>query len=166
MQLNSMQELMLESLSDLRATERTQLEALPQLLNAAQTPQLKQAIQQHEQETRSQLERLDQILQKMGQQPKDIANPVLDALIQRAQQVIQSQGDPKVKEAALIAEAQKFEHLEMAGYGTAAAFAKICGDQDAAKMLHDILEEEKRSDQRLSDIAESQTNVQATQRTS
>ncbi|MGE5610787.1 MAG: ferritin-like domain-containing protein [Bacillota bacterium] len=165
MQMNSMQDLMVESLCDLRATEEKQLQALPSLIGAIQTPELKQAIQQHEQQTRSHIQRLDQIFQKLGQQPKPIQNPVLDAMVQRAQQILTSQGDPQVKEAALIAEAQKFDHFEMAGYGTAAAFCKILGDQDAARTLAQILSEEKQNDERLSQIAESRSNVQAAKQT-
>lgn len=163
MQMNSMQDLMVETLSDLRTTEEKQLQAFPMMMNQVRTPELRDAIRQHEQETRSHLQRLDQIFQKLGQRPQDVPNPIVDAMVQHATQVLQAQGDPQVKEAALIGEAQKFEHLEMAGYGTAAAYAKILGDRDSAQLLKSILEEEKRSDQRLSDIAESRSNVQAAQ---
>ncbi len=161
--MNSFQDLMMMTLSNLHMTESRQLQALPMVANAIQTPELKQALQQHEQETRQHVERLDQIFQKLGQQPQNIPNPVLDAMIQHAQQLLSSGGDPKVMEAALICEAQKFEHMEMAGYGTAAALAKQSGDEDTARMLKQTLEEEKRSDERLSMIAESQSNPQAMQ---
>jgi ferritin-like metal-binding protein YciE len=159
--LNSMQDLMLATLRDLHTMEQRQLQALPMIAQQAQTPELRQAIQQHEQETRRHLDRLGEVFRRMGQSPQEEPNPVLDAMVQRGREVIDAGGSAQVKEAALIGEAQKFEHLEMAGYGTAAALCKSMGDDECARMLHDILEEEKRSDARLSEIAERQSNPKA-----
>src|SRR5688500_13259312 len=125
--MNSVEDLMIQTLGELRATEQRQLEALPMLMQGAQTPELREALQQHEQETRTHVQRLDQIFQQIGRPPQDAPNPVLDAMVRRGGELLAAAGSPEVKEAALICEAQKFEHMEMAAYGTAAAIAKQVG---------------------------------------
>jgi ferritin-like metal-binding protein YciE len=162
--MNSMQDLMTTSLQDLYTTERRQLQALPMVMNAVQTDELRQALQQHQQETQQHVQRLEQIFGRLGQQPQETPNPVLDAMVQHAQQILSTPGDPQVKEAALICEAQKFEHMEIAGYGTAAALSKQMGDEETASILAQTLSEEKQSDERLTRIAESRSNPQAAQR--
>jgi ferritin-like metal-binding protein YciE len=161
--MNSIQDLMTISLQDLYTSERRQLQALPMVMNAARTPELRQALQQHQQETQQHVQRLEQIFGKFGQQPQEIADPALDGMMQHAQEMLSAPGDEQVKEAALIGEAQKFEHFEIAGYGTAAALAKQMGDQDTARILAQTLSEEKRADERLSRIAESRSNPKAAQ---
>ena len=161
--MNSMQDLMLVTLQDLFTAEQQALQAFPQLMQAAQNPQLRTALQQHEQETRGQVQRLEQIFQQLGQQPQQSANPVMDSLVQHGQQMMQAGGDPTVMEAALICNAQKMEHLEIAGYGTAVTFAKLLGNQQAADLLTQTLDEEKRTDALLTQIAQSSTNPQAAQ---
>lgn len=161
--INSMQDLMMMSLGDLYAAEQRQLDALPMITKAAKTQALRDALQRHAAETQTHLQRLEQIFTKLGQQPRAIPNPVLDAMVQHGTEVMSVGGDPAVKEAALICEAQKFEHLEMAGYGTAAALAKQMGDHETVRLLRQTLEEEKRSDALLSQIAESASNPQAAQ---
>jgi ferritin-like metal-binding protein YciE len=164
MQMNSLNDLMLQTLNDLHSIERRQLETLPMVMGAVDTPELRDALQQHQQETQQHVERLQEVFRILGQQPKDVPNPVLDAMVKRSQEVLQSQGDPMVKEAAIIAEAQKFEHMEMAGYGTACAYAKVLGKDEAAHRLHEILDEEKRSDERLSRIAQTSSNKKASKK--
>jgi ferritin-like metal-binding protein YciE len=161
--MNSMQDLMMMSLGDLYTAEQTQLNALPMIIKAAKTPALRDALMQHANQTQTHVERLEKIFQKMGQQAKTTPNPVLDAMLRHGQDVMQIGGDPAVKEAALICEAQKFEHMEMAGYGTAAALAKQMGDQETAQLLAQTLQEEKQSDELLTQIAESTSNPKAVQ---
>ena len=161
--MNSMQDLMLLTLQDLFTAEQQALQAYPQLMQAVQNPQLRTAIEQHEQETQGHVRRLEQVFQQLGQQPQQAANPVMDCLMQHGRQMMQAGGDPDVLEAALICEAQKMEHLEIAGYGTAVTFAKLLGNQQAADLLGQTLDEEKRTDALLTQIAQSQTNRQAAQ---
>jgi ferritin-like metal-binding protein YciE len=161
--LNSMQDLMVMTLGDLLTAERRQIEMMPMLLKAAHSPELLEALKQHQEETQAHAERLEQIFQKMGQPPPRLPNPVLEAMIRRGQDVMQIGGDAAVKEAALVCEAQKFEHFEMAGYGTAAALAKQMGDHETAQLLARTLQEEKASDERLTRIAEAQSNPLAAQ---
>ena len=161
--MNSMQDLMLVTLQNLYTAEQQALQAYPQLMQAVQSPELRTAIQQHEQETRGHVQRLEQVFQQLGQQPQQAANPVMDAMVQHGRQLMQAGGDPSVLEAALICEAQKMEHLEIAGYGTAVTFAKLLGNQKAADLLAQTLDEEKRTDERLTQIAQSRVNQQAAQ---
>jgi ferritin-like metal-binding protein YciE len=161
--MNSMQDLMIDTLQGLYAGEQRALQLMPQMMQQAGSPELKQAIQQHTQETQQQVQRLEQILAKMGEQPGQKQSPAIDGLVQENQLIMQAGGDPKVLEAAMICGAQKIEHLEIAGYGTAVTFAKLLGDEESARLLAQTLDEEERTDKLLTQIAKSQTNPQAAQ---
>ncbi|MDB5297643.1 MAG: hypothetical protein JWO31_3626 [Phycisphaerales bacterium] len=152
--MNSVQDLMVQTLGDLHAAERRQLDALPTLIQGARAPELREALRQHEQETRTHVQRLEQIFQQLGRPLQEVADPVLDAMVRRGTELLAAAAGPEVKEAALIAEARKFEHLEIAGYGTAAAIARQVGNAEVAGLLAQTLREEAQSDERLGRIAE------------
>lgn len=161
MQANSLEELSLHSLQDIYDAEQQALKAMPQMMEAASSQQLKMAFQQHMQETQQQVQRLEQIFQMMGQSPKGVQCEAMKGLIKEAQEILSMQGDPAVKDAAIIAAAQKQEHYEIAGYGTAVTWAQMLGQNQAAQLLKQTLSEEENTDKKLTQIAESSINIRA-----
>ena len=119
------------------------------------------AFQQHQQETQQQVQRLEQLFQMMGEKPQGVTCVAMQGLIKEAQEVLAMQGDPAVKDAAIIAAAQKQEHYEIAAYGTAATWAKLLGMNDAKTLLGQTLAEEERTDKLLTQIAERTVNARA-----
>jgi ferritin-like metal-binding protein YciE len=163
MPMNSMQDLVKQKLQMIYDAENQALQAYPQMMNSISEPQLKQAFQQHMQETQQQVKRLEQLFQQMGTQPSTKPCIAMQGLIQEGQQIIREGGSPEVLDAAILASAQAIEHHEIAAYGTARTLAQQMGMRDAANVLEQILEEEKRTDKLLTQIAERNVNQQAKQ---
>lgn len=161
MPMNSMQDLAMQKLQMIYDAENQALQAYPQMVSAISSPQLKQAFEQHMQETQQQVQRLEQLFQQMGQQPTGKTCTSMKGLIQEGQQIIQEGGAPEVLDAAILAAAQAIEHHEIAAYGTARTMAQQLGMQDAAQVLEQTLEEEKRTDSLLTQIAEQNVNQRA-----
>lgn len=161
MPMNSMQDLAMQKLQMIYDAENQALQAYPQMVSAISSPQLKQAFEQHMQETQQQVQRLEQLFQQMGQQPSGKTCTSMKGLIQEGQQIIQEGGAPEVLDAAILAAAQAIEHHEIAAYGTARTMAQQLGMQDAAQVLEQTLEEEKRTDSLLTQIAEQNVNQRA-----
>jgi ferritin-like metal-binding protein YciE len=160
-ELNSLQDLLANQVEDLYDAEQRLIEALPKMAEAAHSPQLKQAFQTHLEETRGHVGRLEQVFEALGQAPKRETCQAMKGLIAEGEEAIKAKGDPAVQDAALIAAAQRVEHYEMAGYGTARTLANQLGHERAASVLQDTLEEEKAADRLLTEIAESSVNRQA-----
>ena len=163
MEMSTLQDLAIHSLKDAYSAENQALKAFPALIGAASHPELKTAFQQHEQETRQQVQRLEQIFQKLGQEPGGVHCKGMEGLIAEAQELIGEDADPDVKDAGLIAAAQKMEHYEIAGYGTACTFAKLMGHTEALALLKQTLNEEETTDKKLTDIAVQVVNPDAAQ---
>lgn len=163
MPLNSVQDLVTYKLKAIYDAENQALEAYPQVVQAVSSPQLKQALQQHMQQTQGQVQRLEQIFQQMGQSPSRETCISMQGLIQEAQQLIQQGGAPEVLDAAIIGAAQAIEHHEIAAYGTARTLAQQLGLKDAAQLLEQTLEEEKQTDAQLTQLAEQNVNQKAKQ---
>jgi ferritin-like metal-binding protein YciE len=163
-ELNSLQDLLVNQIEDLYDAENRLLDALPKMAEAAHSPQLKQAFQSHLEETRGHVTRLEQVFESLGQAPKRETCQAMKGLIAEGEEAIKAKGDPLVKDAALIAAAQRVEHYEMAGYGTARSLANQLARDRAATVLQETLEEEKAADRKLNDIAESSVNTQAAAR--
>jgi ferritin-like metal-binding protein YciE len=155
---NSLQELFEYELKDLYDAEHRLVEALPQLAEKASSASLKMAIQKHLHETERQVERLEAIFDHLGTEPEREKCDAMVGLIKEGGQLIDAEGDPNVLDAALIAAAQRAEHYEMAAYGSARAFARQLGNEYAAELLGQTLDEEKAADQKLTEIAESAVN--------
>jgi ferritin-like metal-binding protein YciE len=154
MQLNSMRELFVEELRDLYSAETQLVTALPQMAAAAKSSTLKSAFESHLEETRGHVRRLTEIFNEMGQSPGGKTCKAMQGLVAEGQEVIQMQGDPDVRDAALIGAAQRVEHYEMAGYGVVRTFAKELGFDQAAGKLQKTLDEEGSADKKLTSIAE------------
>ena len=154
MQLNSLKDLYVEQLRDLHSAETQLVEALPKMAQAASSADLKKAFQSHLDETRTQKQRLEQIFSEIGTSPQGETCKAMEGLIKEGEQVIQANGDPKVKDAALIAAAQRVEHYEMAGYGTVRTYANELGFSNAKSLLQRTLDEEGNADKKLNSLAE------------
>jgi ferritin-like metal-binding protein YciE len=153
--------LMGELIQDAYSAETQLLEALPELADAASTPALKQAFQDHLQVTQRQVERLERVAEMLGCDAEGEDCEAMEGLVAEAEEIVDEHEEGPVRDAALIAAAQKVEHYEIATYGTLAAMAKAAGMRDAADLLVQTLNEEKDADELLTQVAEQQVNPAA-----
>jgi ferritin-like metal-binding protein YciE len=158
---DSFEALFQEQLEDLYDAEKRLTEALPKMAEAACAPELKMAFQSHLRETEQHVQRLEQIFHQLGKSPSRETCPAMKGLIAEGDEMIQAKGDDDVRDAALIAAAQRVEHYEISGYGTARTFAERLGHAEAARRLQQTLDEEKAADEKLTVIAESSVNIHA-----
>jgi ferritin-like metal-binding protein YciE len=160
---NHFHELFLEELSDVYSAEQQITKALPKMAKAAESEELRQAFEQHLQETEGQISRLDQVFASLGESKKRKTCKGMEGLIEEGSEMMEEQkGKPSV-DAALIAAAQKVEHYEIATYGTLCAWAEHMGHTDALQLLKQTIEEEETTDERLTCLAESLANQRAEQ---
>ncbi len=162
-EFNTLEDLFCHQLEDLYDAETRLTKALPKMEEAAHTPALKNAFKHHLQETQNHVHRLEQIFKQLGKEPQRETCPAMKGLIAEGEQMVQSKGDDKVRDAALIAAAQRVEHYEMSGYGTARTFAQQLGHTQAVQLLDATLEEEKATDAKLTQIAMAVVNPQTPQ---
>lgn len=163
MKLNSLNDLYIAELKDLYDAENRIVKALPKMAEAANAPELRTAFQQHLEQTRGHVDRLEQIFQKLNQAPKGAKCKGIEGIIDEGESIIKEGEDAPaaVSDAALISAAQRVEHYEMAAYGTARTFARRLGFEDQAQLLQQTLEEEGATDHKLTSLAESYINEQA-----
>ena len=163
-QVATFEELSLEGLKALYDAEKQAVAAYPALIDAVTSADLKEAFQEHLEQTKNQVNRLELAFQKMGESPAALHNDAVAGCIKDATDMIRNIERGAVLDAALIAAAQKVEHLEIAGYGTARTFAEQMGSDAVAQLLEETLEEEEETDDRLSDLAETVINERAASR--
>lgn len=156
--LDNLNDLLIQQLEDLHSAEEQLISALPKMAEAASGSQLKTAFETHLQETRIQKDRLERAFQMLGHEPSSEKCHAMAGLISEGDEIIQATGDPEVKDAALIAAAQRVEHYEMAGYGCARTFARQLHRDDVAELLQQTLEEESHANELLTEIAENSVN--------
>jgi len=162
MKLQSLHDLYVEELKDLYSAENQLLKALPKMAKAATAESLREAFEEHLEVTKQQVERLEKIFEGLGKTPKGKKCVAMEGLIEEGSEMIQKKDiEPEVLDAALIAAAQKVEHYEIAGYGTVRTYAKLLGEDDAAELLQETLNEEGEADEKLTSLAESQINLEA-----
>jgi ferritin-like metal-binding protein YciE len=161
-EFNSLEDLFVNQIEDLYDAENRLTKALPKMADAASSSSLKQAFQSHLTETEGHVSRLETIFREVNVEPKRETCQAMKGLISEGEDMVGATGDPAVKDAALIAAAQRVEHYEISGYGTARTIAQQLGLTDAATLLQQTLNEEKAADQKLNTIAESSVNVRAT----
>ncbi|HCX00213.1 MULTISPECIES: YciE/YciF ferroxidase family protein [Pantoea] len=155
MAIKTLVDLFIHDLSDVYSAEKQITRALPKMARAASDESLKAAFEAHLEETRGQIERLDQIVEKTEElRIRRMKCHALEGLVEEAQEIIDSVEAGPVRDAGLIGAAQKVEHYEIATYGTLAAMAKRLGFDEAAKLLAETLQEEKATDEKLNMIAE------------
>ncbi len=158
---NSLSELFVHQLKDLYDAEHRLTDALPKMADAAKSPDLKQAFRAHLKETENHIQRLESVFQKVGKKPERVTCDAMKGLLSEGSGAINAKGDDDVRDAALIAAAQRVEHYEMAGYGTLRTFAKRLGHADVAQTLQTTLDEEGAADKKLTQIAEQVVNAKA-----
>jgi len=158
---NNLRDLFVNQLEDIYDAEKRLIDTLPKMADASYSDELKQAFLNHLNETRGHVNRLEDIFRSLGIEPKRETCAAMKGLIKEGSDMIDAEGDPSVKDAALIAAAQRVEHYEIAVYGTLRAFANHLGLPDLARTLQDTLEEEGNADKLLTEIAESGVNVHA-----
>ena len=161
MALNSFEDLLVEQLQDLYDAEQRLTKALPKMADAAKSASLKAAFQEHLRQTQNQVTRLEQVFQLLGKTAQSKTCEAMKGLVTEGEEVISATGDADVKDAALIAAAQRVEHYEIAGYGTARTFAQRLGHDNAARLLQQTLDEEADTDKKLTALAERSINPRA-----
>jgi ferritin-like metal-binding protein YciE len=152
-QLNSLKDLFVEQLRDLYSAETQLVDALPKMASAASHDELRQAFEHHLDETRGHVDRLREIFEQLGETPGGETCEAMKGLIEEGEEVVKAQGDAAVKDAALIAAAQRVEHYEIAGYGTVRTFADDLDLGDARDLLDQTLDEESSADKLLTKLA-------------
>ena len=161
MKMISLQDLFVSELKDLYSAENRLVKALPKMAKAASSEDLKQAFEDHLEETKGHVERLEQIFDELDVNPKGKKGKAMEGLIEEGKEMIDENAEADVKDAGLIAAAQKVEHYEMSGYGSARTFARMLGHEKAANLLQQTLNEEGEADKKLTAIAESHVNQAA-----
>ena len=161
MKMESLKDLYLEQLRDLYDAETQLIDALPKMAEAAHHADLKDAFHQHLRQTREHAIRLTRLFSALGERPEGQTCHGMKGLIKEGQEMLEAKGDPDVIDAGLIAAAQRVEHYEIAAYGTVRAYAEILGAEEAVKMLEKTLQEEEETDDKLTELAEGQINVEA-----
>ena len=159
--LKSFDELYVQQLKDLYSAETQLIDALPMMADAASHPELKRAFKDHLQETRGQKDRLDQIFRTLDKDPEGHTCQAMKGLIKEGNEIINADADDAVRDAGLIAAAQRVEHYEMAGYGTVRTFAERLGRTKDRDLLQQTLDEEGKADELLNKIAMQVVNPDA-----
>jgi ferritin-like metal-binding protein YciE len=159
--IKSMNDLFVHTLRDIYYAEKQIVKALPDMVEKANDPQLKQGFQTHLRETEMHVKRLEQVFQKLDIKAQGVDCPAIDGILKEANEVAGEVEKKSVLDAALIAAAQAVEHYEMARYGTLIAWAKELGRQDCVSLLEQTLNEERATDQKLTAMAEGQINRKA-----
>ena len=161
MKLDSLNKLYVDELKDIYSAETQITKALPRMVKAATSPELKAAFDSHLQQTFGQIERLERIFETLEQSPRGKKCVGMEGLLEEGKEMMGEDIEAEVLDAALIAAAQKVEHYEIASYGTVRAYAELLGDDAAVDLLTETLEEEVATDEKLTLLAESGINVEA-----
>ncbi|AMN40475.1 YciE/YciF ferroxidase family protein [Rhodoplanes sp. Z2-YC6860] len=159
--IKNMDDLFVHTLRDIYYAENQIVKALPDMIEQAGDPALRQGFESHLAETKGQVRRLDEVFRLLGKEPSGVDCPAIDGIIDETEDVTGEVDDPRVLDAALIAAAQAVEHYEITRYGTLIAWAKQLGRSDCAALFQQNLDEEKATDKKLTTLAESNINRKA-----
>ncbi|AKQ45191.1 hypothetical protein TH63_05375 [Rufibacter radiotolerans] len=159
--LKTLEDLFEHQLKDLYSAEKQLIEALPKMAKATEDTKLRQAFETHLEETKEQKARLEKVCELVGISPGRIKCKAMEGLVEEGEETIEEDATPEVKDAGLIASAQRIEHYEIAGYGTAAHFAERLGHVEAAQLLRLTLNEEQKTDTLLNKLAKGYINQKA-----
>lgn len=164
-ELTTPRDLLIEELKDLYSAENQLIKALPKMAKAASTPELKEAFETHLEETKVHAQRLEKIMTELDESPGGKKCLAMEGLIKEGKEVMEEDATPGILDLALIGAAQKVEHYEIAGYGTARTLAELADESKVAKVLQQTLDEEGKTDKLLTAIA-SEVSVEETAQTS
>jgi ferritin-like metal-binding protein YciE len=161
MKLKTLDDLLVKELRDLYSAEKQLIKALPKMAKAANSGALAEAITEHLEVTRTQAERLEKIFEMLEVSSRGPKCAAMEGLIEEGSELLEEEGDPSVIDAGIIGAAQRVEHYEIAGYGVARTFARLLGHDKIADLLQTTLDEEGETDKHLTELAESEINVEA-----
>jgi ferritin-like metal-binding protein YciE len=161
MKLDSLKKLFVEELRDLYSAEQQLTKALPKMAEAASSPELKDGFLHHLEQTKGHVSRLEQIFQKLGESPKGKTCKAMEGLVAEGEDMIKENAEPAVRDAGLIAAAQRVEHYEFAGYGTVRTYARLLKEEECVRLLQQTLDEEGETDKKLTHLAETSINIEA-----
>jgi ferritin-like metal-binding protein YciE len=161
MELKTLNDLFIHQLKDLYGAEQQLLAAMPKMEEKITSGELKRSMARHREETTFHISRLEKVFESLGVKPEAEKCKAMEGLLKETQDFMEEEADKPVMDAGIIACAQRVEHYEIAGYGTACTYAKYLGHQEALKLLKETLSEEKKTDERLTVLAESTINVKA-----
>ena len=159
--ITTLEDLYTDMLKDLYSAEKQLVKALPKMAKAAQSPDLQKAFQNHLKQTEGHVDRIERIFSDMEGSPRGKKCAAMEGLVEEGSELLQEDIEPNVLDAGLIAAAQKVEHYEIASYGTVRAWAERLGKNRAVQLLQQTLDEESAANEKLTQIAESQANVEA-----
>jgi len=161
MKLNTLKQLYIEELRDLHSAENQLLGALPKLAKGASSEELKLAFENHLDQTKVHVERLEEIFERLDETPKGKTCQAMKGLVEEGSEILGEDGEESVLDAGIIAAAQKVEHYEIASYGTVRTFAQLLGEDEAAELLQETLDEEGEADKLLTQLAQEIVNPEA-----
>jgi ferritin-like metal-binding protein YciE len=161
MKLDTVENLFLHELKDLLSAEKQLVKALPKMAKGAASESLRTAFEEHLEQTKGHVKRLEDIFSLLGKASRAEHCKAMEGLIEEGADLLAEDGTPQVKDAALIGAAQRVEHYEIAAYGTVRTLAEMLGNKEAAKLLQQTLDEEKETDEKLTELATSDMNVEA-----
>jgi ferritin-like metal-binding protein YciE len=161
MKLNTLKQLYIEELRDLHSAENQLLKALPKVAKGASSEELKLAFENHLDQTKVHVERLEEIFERLDETPKGKTCQAMKGLVEEGSEILEEDGEESVLDAGIIAAAQKVEHYEIASYGTVRTFAQLLGEDEAAELLQETLDEEGEADKLLTQLAQEIVNPEA-----
>jgi ferritin-like metal-binding protein YciE len=165
MKMDTLQKLYTDELRDLYNAENQLLKALPKMAKAASSEDLKDAFEKHLEQTKGHVKRLEQVFEELDEKPKGKTCRAMKGLIEEGSEILEQKGEESVLDAGIIVAAQKVEHYEIAGYGSARTFAHLLGQDKAAELLQATLDEESETNELLNRLAESVINPEAMRET-
>jgi ferritin-like metal-binding protein YciE len=154
MDKNSLKGLFVDELKDLFSAENQITKALPKMAKTASSDELREGFEEHLEQTKGHIERLQQIFEKLGEKPTGKKCAGMEGLLKEGAEVMGDDFEDAVMDAALITAAQRVEHYEIAAYGSVIAFAELLGEDEAASLLKETLEEEKETDEKLTELSQ------------
>ena len=161
MELETLKDLYLHELKDLYSAERQMMKAMPRMIKAATNRQLAAAFKQHLEQTKKQAKRLEDLLARHGESTRAPKCAGMEGVLKEGDEMVSEDADEEVRDAGLIAAAQRAEHYEIAGYGCARTYAELLGDKNGAKVLDTTIKEEGATDKKLTKLARAVINVKA-----
>lgn len=164
MKLNTLKDLYIHELKDLYSAEKQLIRALPKMARAATNEKLAEGFKLHLEETKEHANRLEKLLSNLDQTTRGPKCKGMEGLLKEGEEMIEEEADEEVRDAGLISAAQRVEHYEIAGYGTARTYAELLGDKEGVKVLQTTLDEEAQTDQKLTKVAVSAVNVAAAEK--
>ena len=156
--IKTLDDLFVHTLQDVYYAEQKITKALPKMISKVSDQQLQAAFVTHLAETENQIKLVEQVFKMHGETPKAVSCPAIDGIVTEAEEIMKDASDPEVLDAAALASAQAVEHYEITRYGTLVAWARELGRNDCASVLQQILDQEKATDLKLTQIAEARVN--------